>query len=66
MLDAGFSGGKVRIAHCDNRSFAEVLREKIITKYPDTDVTIVPCGALCSFYAELGGILVGMEGNAKK
>ncbi len=61
MSEHGFCGGKVRIAHCDNLSFAEALKEKILTDYPKADVTISPCGALCAFYAELGGILVGME-----
>ena len=66
MLDAGFSGGKVRIAHCDNLAFARALKDKILANFPGTDIAITPCGALCAFYAELGGILIGMEGSAKK
>ena len=66
ILEAGFSGGKVRIAHCDNLAFAEKLKEKILSAFPSADITISPCGALCAYYAELGGILVGIEGDAKK
>ena len=32
--------------------------------WPDSEVEIVECGALCSFYAELGGLLVGYEDAA--
>ncbi|MBQ3181716.1 MAG: DegV family protein [Clostridia bacterium] len=57
----GFSGRKIRIAHCDNFPFAEALKNLIIRDFPKSDIKIEPCGALCSYYAELGGILVGIE-----
>ncbi len=62
IKETGFNGGKVRIAHCENESFAQSLRDMILADFPDSDVEIEPCGALCTFYAELGGILVGVEG----
>ena len=31
-------------------------------KFPHSSIEIRPCGGLCSFYAEIGGLLVGFEG----
>lgn len=31
-------------------------------RFPDADVRIGRCGALCCFYAEQGGLLIGFEG----
>ena len=61
IKSTGFNGGKIRIAHCDNISQAEALKDLILNDFPKTDIKIEPCGALCSYYAELGGILVGVE-----
>lgn len=61
MFDSGYKGGKVRIAHCFNLSAAEKIRDKILSSFPKCDVLIEKCGALCSFYAERGGVLVGYE-----
>lgn len=62
MKVRGFRGGRVRLAHCRNESMAKALEERIRADYPHCDVTILPCGALCSYYAEEGGLLVGYEG----
>lgn len=61
IKSTGFCGGKIRIAHCDNLPMAEELKELILKDFPSSDVLIEPCGVLCSFYAELGGLLVGVE-----
>ena len=61
MLDNGFNGGKVRIAHCMNPSAAQKLADMIKAEYPKTDIFIRETGALCAFYAEEGGLLVGYE-----
>ena len=42
---------------------AQALKEKVLAKFPKADVFIEPTGALCSFYAEQGGLLVGFESN---
>lgn len=65
MLSHGFSGGKVRISHCLNPDFANLLSQKILSDYPSCDITIIPCTALCSFYAEEGGLIIGYEGADK-
>lgn len=62
MKAHGFSGGKVRIAHCYNEAMVIALKNKIQEEYPDTDIQISACGGLCSYYAEKGGIMVGYEG----
>jgi len=62
MKKRGFSGGKVRIDHCFNPESAEILKEKILSEFPKSNLTIGTNGGLCSFYAERGGVLVGFEG----
>lgn len=64
MRDRGFANGKVQIAHCDNEKAARRLKLMIEAIWPESAVEIVECGALCSFYAELGGLLVGYEDAA--
>lgn len=61
MKKRGFCGGKVRIDHCLNPESAEMLKEKILAQFPQSDVAIGKNGALCSFYAEKGGLIVGYE-----
>ncbi len=61
MARSGFRGGKVRIAHTFNLTTAETLRTMILDCFPGSDVEILPCGGLCSYYADLGGLLVGYE-----
>ena len=62
MLARGYEGGKARIAHCRNELFAASLANLIREKFPHSSIEIRPCGGLCSFYAEMGGLLVGFEG----
>ena len=57
----GYNGRKVRIAHNDNLEDAGSLKLEILAKYPFADVAIVDCGALCSYYAEEHGFLIGYE-----
>ncbi len=59
--EKGFHGGKIRIAHCFNEEGAHQLKDKIIALYPHADIRIYPTGALCSFYAEAGGLLVAYD-----
>lgn len=61
MKDNGFQGGKVRIAHCFNLEGANKVKELLLELFPNLNVKIHECRALCSFYAEEGGILVGFE-----
>lgn len=61
MEDMAYAGGKVRINHCFNEAAAERMRQTILERYPDADVAVGGTGALCSFYAEQGGLLVAFE-----
>ena len=61
MEAIGYSGGKVRISHCLAEDTAHQLSEAITRQYPQADVKIRPTSGLCSFYAEIGGLLVGYE-----
>lgn len=65
MKKNGFLGGLVRIHHCDNPEGSKTLKEKILSAFPKALVSIFKTTALCSFYAERGGILVGYEGAPK-
>ncbi len=58
----GYKGGKVAISHCFNMGAADSLKGKIIADFPDANVFIEPTTALCSFYAERGGLIIGYEG----
>lgn len=59
MGERGFAEGPVIIDHCLNEKAAKKLKTMIERKYPLSTVEIVPCTALCSYYADMGGIILG-------
>ena len=61
MVSRGFQGGKVRIAHCLKSPAAAKLKESILNVFPKSDIRVEPTTALCSFYAEQGGLMIGFE-----
>ena len=61
MKAAGYRGGRVRIAHCQNPEAASVLKNALLSEYPGADIQIDVCKGLCSYYAEVGGLMVGFE-----
>ena len=61
MKNEGYAGGKVKVAHCNNEAGAKALTDLVKTAYPEAETETYPCRALCSFYAEEGGLLVGFE-----
>ena len=61
LCEMGYQGGKVRIDHCLNPNAASKLRDAILELFPAADIRIGVNGALCSFYAEKGGLLIGFE-----
>lgn len=61
MKHYGYKGGPVRLAHCNNEVGATKLAAKIRALYPGAEVKIIPTTALCSFYAEEGGLMIGYE-----
>ena len=61
MRARGYAGGRVRIHHAENPEAANILRETIVNDFPSADVVIGETRGLCSFYAELGGLMIGFE-----
>lgn len=58
-----YDGAQVRIAHCFGERQALALKELVLAKFPNCRFILEPTGALCSFYAEAGGLIVGFEGG---
>lgn len=64
MKERGFyDGAQLRIAHCFGQSQAKALADAVLAEFPNTRLTIEPTTALCSFYAEAGGLMIGFEGG---
>ena len=61
MKELGYRGGKVRISHNGNEKMAAALAAQVRELFPSPDIRVYPARALCSYYAEKGGVLVGME-----
>ena len=65
MRELGYCGGKLRISYCEKESVAAGLAARVRADFPEADIDIYPARALCSFYAERGGIIAGFETNAE-
>lgn len=61
MKAAGCKNGKIRISHCQNEAFANILKAEFEKEFNTNDIKICKTGGLCSFYAESGGIIIGFE-----
>ena len=64
MKERGFyDGAQLRIAHCLGQTQAQDLADAVLAQFPNARITIEPTTALCSFYAEEGGLMIGFEGG---
>jgi len=64
MKERGFyDGAQLRIAHCLGQTQAQDLADAVLAQFPNARITIEPTTALCSFYAEAGGLMIGFEGG---
>ena len=61
LAEYGLKTGRVNITHCFNEEAARSLENRIRDAFPQSQVQVAPCRGLCSFYAELGGLLIGFE-----
>lgn len=61
MAERGCAGGTVHIDHCLNLPAAQALKAAIEAQFDGVDVHINPCTALCSYYADKGGLIIGYE-----
>jgi len=64
IKERGFQDGNLlRIAHCFAEEQALALRDAVKADFPNMRFQLEPTTALCSFYAEEGGLIIGFEGN---
>lgn len=64
MQERGFRDGNLlRIAHCFGEEQALALRDAAKEVWPNLRFMLEPTTALCSFYAEAGGLMIGFEGG---
>ena len=64
MKERGFRDGHLlRIAHCFGEEAAGALRDAVLSEFPNTRFILESTTALCSFYAEAGGLIIGFEGS---
>ena len=64
IRERGFRDGDVlRIAHCFAEDAVEALKKGVLEQFPNARFLVEPTTALCSFYAEEGGLIIGFEGD---
>ena len=61
LKEHGYTNGRLHISHCGNPAAAERLKHMVKAVFDGAKVDISECGGLCSYYAELGGLLIGYE-----
>ena len=61
LIKAGYTGGHIAIAHCNNDKFIEQFSAMIHEKFAHASIEVLPTSGLCSYYAEEGGLLMGYE-----
>ena len=61
MTERGFTGEKVVISHCKNQIFAEKLKNAILEKWQNAEISFRETKGLDSFYAERGGIIIAYK-----
>lgn len=57
----GYKGGLVCMDHVDNEAGCQEIAAAITAKWPEAEIMIIPCGGLCSYYAEAKGIIIGYD-----
>ena len=67
VKERGFADGcRLRIAHCFGGEQAQLLADAVRKDFPGARIEIEPTTALCSFYAEEGGLIIALEGGFSK
>ena len=61
MKEMGYAGGRILISHNQHEAEALDLMQRIRQAFGKVDVRVRETRALCSFYAERGSLLIGME-----
>ena len=64
IRERGFRDGTVlRVAHCFADEAVESLKKAMLAEFPNARFHVEPTTALCSFYAEEGGLIIGFDGD---
>lgn len=64
LKERGFYDGAIlRVAHCYAGDAAYSFRDAVLEEFPNTKFYLEPTTALCSFYAETGGLIIAFEGG---
>ena len=64
MVQRGLQDGSlVRLAHCFGEDTANAFMLAVKDRFPNCRFILEHTSALCSFYAEAGGLIVGYEGG---
>ena len=64
IKERGFrDGGIIRVAHCFAEEAAVAFRDAVLEVFPHARFQLEPTTALCSYYAEAGGLVIGFEGS---
>lgn len=68
MIRHGYAGGKVLISHSLNLEAAEAMKKRILEAFPSAEglIRVLPSGAICTYYTERGGLIIGYEGGTGK
>lgn len=61
LAEHNFDGQRLVIDHADNLAGALALQAAVQAQYPTCQVEIGACNALCRFYAEQGGLMIGAQ-----
>ena len=64
LRERGFrDGSRIRVAHCFGEEAASAFQSAVLAEFPNARFLLEPTTALCSFYAETGGLIIGFEGD---
>lgn len=64
LKERGFNNNStLRIAHCFGETAANALFDAAKAEFPGCRTILEPTSALCSFYAEAGGLMIGFDGG---
>lgn len=58
-----YDGALIRVAACFAEEQANDLKALVLAKWPNARFMIESTRGLCSYYAEVGGLMIGMEGS---
>ncbi|QWT17008.1 DegV family protein [Collinsella sp. zg1085] len=66
LVHDNFGGGVVYIDHVNNEPTALLLKQEIVNIWPEAEIHICACRGLCSYYAEVSGIIIAFESETQR